>query len=183
MFCLPEPGIGQIFSLVIIFLTILELIAYYLSHPDYFSESQQGKDSSQDRANQLQTRALTLVGVVFAIVTFAVSSGSSQNIDFTPSLTLLALSAGLLLISYQSKNLTQTIEFWAIVQETTLEQGFVAFIFGLSLLFLSSNRTLGIIVTATATIVVLLRYYPVYRELRMYRKMSKKEDQTDTNDS
>lgn len=125
----------------------------------------------------LQSRALTLIGVVFAIVTFAVSNGTSQKVDFTPSLTLLALSAGLLLISYQSKNLTQTVEFWTIVQESTLEQGFVAFIFGLSVLFLSTNTTLGIIVTVTAAVVVLLRYYPVYRELKMYRRMKKKQQE------
>lgn len=162
---------GAILSMLIVVATIIEIIAYYYSNPDYFSSVAKNKSGTSERATTHQGRALTLISAVFAIVTFAVTTSNESSVVIEPSMILLATSAGLLLVSYQAKNLTQTKEIWLIIQETTLEQGFISFIIGLILLFLIVVPIAGAVIALTALVVVPLRYYPVYRELRMYRRM------------
>ena len=165
---------------VILFLFIFETLIRFLSHPKEAFEQIPAceKDEIITRANELHSRALTLVALVVAGVSIILSQEPNRGTP-TPGLTLLSVSVAFLMVSHQSKNLVRGRRFWSQVQERTMEYGALSLFAGLILLyrFYSDADVATTLLQVAFVFVLLIRLNAVQKLTRSeFRKWDKQED-------
>ena len=162
---------------VILLLFVIETVVRSLCHPkDTFEQIPAcEQEDIVSRANELHSRALTLVALVVAGVSIILSQGQDQG-TATPGLTLLGVSVAFLMISHQSKNLVRGRRFWSQVQERTMEYGALSLFAGLILLyqFYSDAEAATTLLQVAFGIVLLIRLNAVQKLTRSeFRKWKK----------
>lgn len=164
---------------IILLLFAVETLIRFLCHPKDAVEQVPGyeKDDIISRANELHSRALTLVALVVAGVSIILSQDPNQG-TATPGLTLLGASVAFLMVSHQSKNLVRGRRFWSQVQERTMEYGALSLFAGLILLyqFYSDAEAATTLLQVAFVIVLLIRINAVQKLTRSeFRKWKKQE--------
>lgn len=151
---------------VILLLFAVETLIRILCHPkDAFEQIPAcEKEDIISRANQLHSRALTLVALVVAGVSIILSQSQDQG-TATPGLTLLGVSVTFLMVSHQSKNLVQGRWFWSRIQERTMEYSALSLFVGLILLyqFYSEAEAATTLLQVAFVIVLLIRLNAVQK--------------------
>ena len=137
---------------------IVESFTRIIVHPKESLENidSEEKDDIVDRANELNSRALSLIALVVAGVSIILSQ-SQESQGFLPGLRLLALSASFLIVSHQSRNLIRNQRYWSELQERTMEYGALGLFASLILLYdYYSVATTGTIILQSAFVVIIL---------------------------
>ena len=160
-------------------LFIIESVIRTLSHPKDAVEQLSAKEKTEtiERANELHSRALSLIALVVAGVSIILSDSSNQETAL-PGLTLLALAASFLMVSHQSKNLVRGRRLWSQFQERTMEYGALSLFAGLILLyqFYSKAQTATVLLQGAFLVVLLIRLNAVQKLVRSdFRKWKKQE--------
>jgi hypothetical protein len=171
------PAIGSVVSIIfeepLLFISALltiEIFSVVGVYPEYHTAQPEDLSVARERAETLQSRALTLGGLAFT--GFSILSSATQGPESSIiALQLLPLSVGLLFISYQAKELSTTREFWRIVQEKTLSYGFLTVFFATITIYPVVAGSSLWIVTGSFIVAAGLRFWTVKQQAEMYSKM------------
>lgn len=127
------------------------------------------KGKTERKQVSLQGKALTLIGITFAIV--ALILPKDQPITSNDGyLFLLGLSTFFLLIAYQLETFVNRYEIAQVLQEVFLEYGFLSFVFSLATIFRSEVPSTGSLIFVAAIIIYTLRFLPIFELANDIRK-------------
>ncbi len=153
----------------------LETGIIFMSYPEYMlSVASQNKNTRQ-HTTTLQGRSLTLAGIAFAGFSLLISVEKEISASLTSVYRLLALSIGLLFISYQAKEYTGTRRFWRIFQEKTNSYGFMTLFLATTVVFLLAVGIFPWVLMISLSIALLVRFLTVRTQFVMYCKMRKSQ--------
>lgn len=149
---------------------IFEITSVFWIYPEYHASQAEDLESTKDRAETLQSRALTLGGLAFTGFSILISVRGNDELDTIP-LQLLAFSIGLLFMSYQIKELSVSREAWRIMQEKTLSYGFLTLFLATVVIYPIFAQRISWIVSSAFILAAALRFWTVKQQIKMYYDM------------
>ena len=159
----------------ILFIVVSETVIILLSYPEHFAHpvDTSNQKNVRERSTTLQGRALTLAGIAFTGFSILVSLSSDEGLSTVYG--LLALSIGLLFISYQSKESTATRRGWSIIQEKSLSYGFISLFLSTAVLFRNTTGRVSPSLAIALILATSFRFNTVRQQISMYRRRRSKE--------
>lgn len=172
---IPTIALGEMLIdwgwLIILGIMAVELVVVFGVSIKYHWQIVPPEENVGELASNLRGHALTLAGLTFTAIAVLVGL-ADDPMDFAEVLEVLSIAVGLLLLSFEVKELTRTKRVWFTIQEKSLAYGYMALFVGVILLYYFAVPGLGAwLLTAVFAIVVAIRFSTVVRQIRMFRRM------------
>lgn len=137
-------GIILILSLLILMLVEIGL-CIVINIPFAQSPTKRGKQDIGPESREYNTRAIAFAGLTFAGITLLIDSSSKNLNEIQASLLVLTYSLCLFFISYKIEVLTGIEELYWIIQDKTLNYGFLSIVSALTTFFYEKLQNLVVI--------------------------------------